>query len=94
MVKKPGIDVIVRPKRQITISKKICDQMGIEPGDVLELTVENSAIVARPRKNVALEALKEIQKTFQRSGVTREDLNKNSRRIRKEVARELYGGKA
>ena len=87
-------DIVLRPKRQVTLPKGICDQLGIGPGDVLELTVENSTIVARPRKTVALEALKEIQQAFQRSGITEEKLQKAGRRIRQEVARKRYSVKA
>jgi AbrB family looped-hinge helix DNA binding protein len=93
MNEKQVADVVLRPKRQITLSKKICDQLGISPGDVLELTIEGSSIIARPKRMVALEALKEIQQTFQRSGITGDELQKYSRRIRREVSRERYGGK-
>ena len=87
-------DVVLRPKRQVTLPKEICDRLGIEPGDVLELAVEDSVLVARPRKTVAREALKEIQQAFQRSGITEEELQKAGRRIRQEIARERYGAKA
>ncbi len=93
MAEKKIADVVLRPKRQVTLPKKICDQLGIVPGDVLELTVEDSTIMARPRKMVALEALKEIQQAFQRSGITEEELQKAGRRVRQEVARERYSAK-
>jgi AbrB family looped-hinge helix DNA binding protein len=94
MVQKKATDVVLRPKRQVTLPKEICDQLGIGPGDVLEMTVEDTIIVARPRKIVALEALKEIQQAFQRSGITEEEVQKTGRRMRQEVARERYGAKA
>lgn len=94
MTEKKVADVVLRPKRQVTLPKEICDRLGIGPGDVLELTVEESAIIARPRKMVALEALKEIQQAFQRSGITEEELQKTGRRVRQEVAGERYGIKA
>jgi AbrB family looped-hinge helix DNA binding protein len=87
-------DIVLRPKRQVTLPKEICDQLGIEPGDLLELTVEDSALVARPRKSVALQALKEIQQAFRRSGVTEEELQKAGRRTRQEIAKERYDAKA
>ena len=86
--------IVLRPKRQVTLPKEICDQLGIGPGDLLELTVEDSALVARPRKSMALEALKEIQQAFRRSGITEEELQKAGRRARQEVARERYDAKA
>ncbi len=94
MTEKKVADVMLRPKRQLTLPGEICDQLGIEPGDVLELMVEDSTLIARPRKTIALEALKEIRKAFQRSGITEEELQKTGRRIRQEVARERYGARA
>ncbi|MBI4286546.1 MAG: AbrB/MazE/SpoVT family DNA-binding domain-containing protein [Chloroflexi bacterium] len=86
--------VMLRPKRQVTLPRKICEQLGIGPGDVLELTVEDATLIARPRKNVALEALKEIQQAFQRSGITEEELQKAGHRVREEIARERSRAKA
>ena len=90
--KKTG--VVLRPKRQVTLPREVCDQLGIEPGDVLELAVEDSTLIARPRKTLALEALREIQRAFQRSGITEEELQQAGRKIRQEIARERYSVKA
>ena len=94
MTEKKAADIVLRPKRQVTLPREICDQLGIGPGDVLELTVEDARLIARPRKTAALEALKEIQQAFQRSGITEEELQQTGHRIRQEVARERYGVKA
>ena len=94
MTGKKVADVVLRPKRQVTLPREICDQLGIGPGDVLELTVEDSTLIARPRKTVALEALKEIRQAFRRSGITEQELQKAGRRIKQEIARERYGAKA
>lgn len=88
------VGVVLRPKRQVTLPREICERLGIGPGDVLELTVEDSTLIAQPRKRIALEALREIQQAFQRSGITEEELQKAGRRAKQEVARERYGGKA
>lgn len=93
MSEKKGADVVLRPKRQVTLPKDICDRLGIEPGDVLELLVEDSALIARPRKSVALEALKEIQQAFQRFGITEEELQEAGRRVRQVIAKERYSAK-
>lgn len=93
MGEKNAADVMLRAKRQVTLPKELCDQLGIGPGDVLEMTVEDAVIVARPRKVAALEALKEIQQAFQRSGITEDEVQKTGRRVRQEVARERYGAK-
>ena len=49
MVEGKAIDVVLRPKRQITLPKEVCEQLGIEPGDLLELALEGSALVAKRR---------------------------------------------
>lgn len=81
-----GNDVVVRPKRQVTIPREICDQLGIGPGDTLELIVEESVLKATPKKHRALDALNEIQETFERYGVGEEELLKEARRTRQEIA--------
>lgn len=86
-------DVVLRPKRQLTIPKSVCDQLGIEPGDTLELTVEGSVLKATPRKRKALDALREIQETFRRSGIGEEELLKEGRKTRQEISRERSGKK-
>lgn len=82
-----GTAVVLRPKRQVTLPKKICDQMGIEPGDVLEMVVKESAIIVRPRKTVALKALSQIREAFQRSGITEEELRQAGHSLRHKVAK-------
>jgi len=91
--KKPA-DVVLRPKRQVTLPREVCEQLGIQPGDILEMTVEDCTLIARPRKTVALEALQEIQQAFERSGVTEQELQETGKRIRREVAGERYSDKA
>lgn len=88
MDEKKARDVVLRPKRQLTLPRDVCEQMGIGPGDVLELSVEGSALVAKPKKAAALEALREIREAFKRSGVTEEELQETGRRMRQEVVRQ------
>lgn len=86
-------DAVLRPKRQVTIPRDICDELGISPGDTLELFVEESVLKATPRKARALDALKEIQVAFERSGVSEKDLLEEGRRTRREITRERTGEK-
>jgi len=90
MVEIKVVDVVLRSKRQITLPRGVCDQLGISPGDVLELSLEGGALVARPRKVAALAALREIRQAFDRSGITEEELQKAGRQAREEIAREHY----
>lgn len=81
-----GNDVVIRPKRQVTIPKDICDQLGIGPGDILELVVEESVLKATPKKRKALDALNEIREAFTRYGISEEELLKEARGTRREIA--------
>jgi len=94
MAEKKIIEVVLRPKRQVTLPKEVCEQLGIGPGDMLELNVEGSALVARPKKAVALGALLEIREAFKRSGITEEELLEAGRRVRQEVIRGRYAARA
>ena len=94
MVDKKTIDIVLRPKRQVTLPREVCDELGIGPGDVLQVSVEDAMLVARPKKTAAMEALKEIQLAFERSGITEEELQEAARRAREEVARERFGATA
>ena len=85
------MDVVVRPKRQVTLPKEVCERLGIEPGDSLELSLEGATLIARPKKTIALEALQEIRDAFQRSGITEDELQVTGRQVREELTRERYG---
>ena len=83
--------IVLRDKRQLTLPREICEQLGIGPGDKLKLYVEDGALVARPNKTIALEALRELRESFKNSGITLKELSANGRRIRKELVKEYYG---
>jgi bifunctional DNA-binding transcriptional regulator/antitoxin component of YhaV-PrlF toxin-antitoxin module len=88
------VDAVLRPKRQLTLPRRVCEQLDISTGDVLELSLEGDTLVARPRKKAALEALKEIRQAFERSGITEEDLQEAGRRARQEITREHDSARA
>ena len=94
MAERKALDAVLRPKRQLTLPRGVCEQLGISPGDVLELSLEGDTLVARPRKKAALEALKEIRQAFERSGITEEELQGAGRRTRQEVTRERFSARA
>ena len=93
MKQRGTIDVTVRPKRQITLPTDICQRLGIVPGDKLELVIEGNTLIARPKKAIALEALREIREAFKRSGITEEALQEASRQIRQKSTGEHYAAK-
>lgn len=94
-MRQPGItDVVIRPKRQITIPREICEELGIGPGDRLELVLNGSTLIVRPKKAIALEALREIREAFQRSGITEEELQEAGRQLRQKFTGERHATKA
>ncbi|MDO9333963.1 MAG: AbrB/MazE/SpoVT family DNA-binding domain-containing protein [Dehalococcoidales bacterium] len=88
------MEVVVRPKRQVTLPKEICRQLKITPGDTLEISLEDSKLVARPKKKIALEALSEIQQAFKRSGITEEELQQAGHLVRRKLLRSRHAAKA
>jgi AbrB family looped-hinge helix DNA binding protein len=93
MSKKISNDIVIRDKRQVTLPRDICNQLGIEEGDSLTVYVEGDRLIAKPRKNVAIDALKELQKLFKDSEVTEKEMLKTSRLIRKDLVKKHYGSR-
>ena len=83
----------LRPRRQLTLPRDICQQLGLKVGDMLSVTVEGDRLVARPVRNVALDALQEIRQAFQQSDLTEEELQETGREIRKRLSLSRYGQK-
>jgi AbrB family looped-hinge helix DNA binding protein len=87
-------NVVLRPKGQVTIPREICERFGMKPGDVLEIRVEEGAIVAVPRKAQARVALAEIREAFRRAGMNDDDLLATGRQVREEVHQEGFRARA
>ena len=85
--------ISLRPKRQLTLPREACEELGIGPGDRLELELEEGALRIRPAREAALEALFEIREAFQLSGMTEEELLEAGRRARSTVYGEPRGRK-
>ena len=82
---------VLRPRRQLTLPRDICRQLGIDTGDQVELSVEDGMLVVTPSKKLALDALAEIRNAFARSGITDEELQRAAKEARTELIRERYG---
>lgn len=78
MSEEETMDVRLRPKRQITLPHKVCEKLGIDFGDKLELTIKDDAVIVKPKKTIALNALSEIRKAFKKSNITEEELLKSA----------------
>ena len=88
---RPNLDVTLRPRRQLTLPPQICEALGLEVGDRLEVSVTDEGVLVKPKKRLALNALAEIQRAFQEAGVTEEELQEEGRRVREELSRSRYG---
>jgi antitoxin component of MazEF toxin-antitoxin module len=82
---------VLRPRRQLTLPRDICQQLGIDIGDQVDLSVEDGTLIVTPSRKLALNALAEIQSAFARSGITEEELQRAAREARTELIRERYG---
>jgi len=75
----------IRPRRQTTIPKKLLEKVGVGVGDKLEAVVENKRIILKPKKQIALDALAEIKRLINESGVSETQMQKNLAKIRKDI---------
>jgi hypothetical protein len=82
--------VVLRPRRQITLSREACQALGVKPGDRLAVEVAEGALVIKPGSAAALDALAEFRRAIAESGVSEEEMLESARRIRDELFREQY----
>lgn len=69
-------NIQIRPKRQATLPSSLLVNLGVDVGDSLLVKVEGKKATITPKKEVALNALNEIQKAFSKSGVPEKSLQK------------------
>jgi bifunctional DNA-binding transcriptional regulator/antitoxin component of YhaV-PrlF toxin-antitoxin module len=81
----------IRERRQITLPADFCRELDLGIGDSLTLELREGSLVLTPSRKAALDALTAIQKAFQESGITEEELLEEGRRVRTELVREIYG---
>jgi len=81
---------VLRPRRQVTLPREVCEALDVQPGDGLVLTLAEGAVVVRARRQAALEALRALQRAMEESGVTEEELLESGRQVRDEIFRERY----
>jgi antitoxin component of MazEF toxin-antitoxin module len=80
----------IRPKRQATFQETLLQEVGLKVGDKLTAQVKNNEIVLKPQKQVALNALKEIQRLVKESGVSEKEMQDNLKKIRQEDYDQRY----
>lgn len=84
-------ETVLRPRRQVTLPARVCEALGLQTGDRLELALTEDGVLLRPKKNAALRALREIHRAFAEAGVTEEELLEEGRRVREHLNRKYYG---
>ena len=68
----------IRPKRQATFPEPLLQAMGVGVGDSFEAKINNNKeIVLKSKKQISLNALKELQKAFRESGITEKELQRD-----------------
>lgn len=80
----------IRPRRQATFPRKLLEELGIGEGDSLVAKVKEKKIILKPKKQIALDAFKELQRAFQESGVSEKEMQDNLIKIRKQIYEERY----
>jgi len=91
MYRTQEIEVVLRQRHQITLPADICEQLGVDTGDRLELWIEGDLLVARPKRSAARAALRELRATFAASGVSAAQLEEHARRLRQQARPKTRG---
>lgn len=84
-------EATLRERRQLTIPAEVCEALNITLGDRLELALTEDGLLVRSKKALALTALREVQRAFETSNISEEELQAEGRRVRKQLARSRYG---
>lgn len=90
-VRLTSFDVTLRPRRQLTLPAQVCEALGIQTGDRLEVAVVDGGLLVKPKKAIALQALREIQRAFATSEVSEEELQAEGRKVREFLSSAHYG---
>ncbi|HUS60217.1 MAG TPA: AbrB/MazE/SpoVT family DNA-binding domain-containing protein [Nevskiaceae bacterium] len=84
--------VNIRDRRQITLPADVLNQLSLSVGDNLAIQVKEQKLVAKPVQKQAVDTLKAIQKIFQNSKVSEDELQKSGRKLRKKLSEKIYEG--
>lgn len=77
----------IRQRRQATFPNPILKALGLSIGDSVQIKVEGDRAILTPKKNIALNALTEIQEAFKESKVPMDELTKNAEEQRLKKAK-------
>lgn len=80
----------IRPRRQATFPRKLLEELDLKEGDKLVASVKDKKIMLTPKKQVALDAFKALQKAFQESGIPEKEIQEALKKDREEYVRKNY----
>lgn len=83
----------IRPRRQTTLPKSLLNELGVDVGDKLVAEIKNKQVILKPRKQLFLDTLKELQRMVKESGIPEKEMQDNLRKIRKELYEERYSSR-
>lgn len=63
--------VDIRQRRQVTLPYAALKQLGVDVGDSLVIELTKNGAILKPQKQIALNALTEIQQIFGKAGITK-----------------------
>lgn len=77
----------IRPRRQVTLPKSALQKLDLEVGDSLEMKLVGKKAILLPKKQVALDALRELQRIFQSSKTPLKEILADIDRQRRQEAK-------
>jgi len=83
----------IRPKRQATFPSSLLEALGVDVGDAVEVTLKGKKAVIKSKKQIALDALREIQRIVKESGISERKMLRDLDKQRQETSKK-YAQKA
>jgi len=77
----------IRPRRQVTLPKDALKKLDLEVGDSLEMKLVGKKATLVPKKQIALDAFREIQRIFKASKTPLKEILNDIERDRRQAAR-------
>ena len=77
----------IRPRRQVTLPKDALKKLDLEVGDSLEMKLVGKKATLVPKKQIALDAFRELQRIFKASKVPLKEILGDIERDRRQAAR-------
>lgn len=76
----------IRPRRQATFPKALLKELDLEVGDKLVAEVKSNQVILKPKKQIFMDALAEIQRIVKESGIPEKEMQEAAINDRKKWA--------